>query len=417
MAALVGEPSRELPDVDFALGGRDFQGDTGRARLIGDVPFNVFPRAISAARVNLCITRRSHATVYASSSCRPFELAAARRGDRREPVRRDRALVRAGQRAARRRRRRRGGRGVPRRCSTTRRRPRRWAAARASACSTSTPTGTARGGCSSWSAWGWRRMSTEVAGRAAGRRADSGRSRRCAGSRSSRPTTRSGTSAACSPSCARSTPASTSSSSPTARPTAPPRSPRAAGAHVLAAAVQPRHRRRRADRRSATRGRTATSSPCASTATASTTRPSSRSWSRRCSRARPTSRSARASSASGGYRSSAARRVGIRVLAWVVSTIARQRVTDTTSGFQALNRRAIGALRRRPAARLPRGRGARDGDPPPLRVQRGAGDDARARARPLVDRRARARSTTWSRCCSRSSSASSAATSFPMEDA
>jgi spore maturation protein CgeB len=30
---------------------------------------------ISSARVNLCITRRSHATVYASSSCRPFELA------------------------------------------------------------------------------------------------------------------------------------------------------------------------------------------------------------------------------------------------------------------------------------------------------------------------------------------------------
>jgi glycosyltransferase involved in cell wall biosynthesis len=42
-----------------------------------------------------------------------------------------------------------------------------------------------------------------------------------------------------------------------------------------------------------------------------------------------------------GYRSSAARRVGIRVLAWVVSAIARQRVTDSTSGFQALNRQAI----------------------------------------------------------------------------
>jgi glycosyltransferase involved in cell wall biosynthesis len=42
-----------------------------------------------------------------------------------------------------------------------------------------------------------------------------------------------------------------------------------------------------------------------------------------------------------GYRSSAARRVGIRFLAWVVSVIARQRVTDSTSGFQALNRRAI----------------------------------------------------------------------------
>jgi len=43
----------------------------------------------------------------------------------------------------------------------------------------------------------------------------------------------------------------------------------------------------------------------------------------------------------GGYRSSAARRVGIRILARVVSLIARQRLTDTTSGFQACNRRAI----------------------------------------------------------------------------
>jgi spore maturation protein CgeB len=75
MEAMVGEPSRRLPETDFALGGRDFQGDTGRARLIGDVPFNTFSRVISSARVNLCITRRSHATVYASSSCRPFELA------------------------------------------------------------------------------------------------------------------------------------------------------------------------------------------------------------------------------------------------------------------------------------------------------------------------------------------------------
>jgi spore maturation protein CgeB len=44
--------------------------------VIGDVPFNVFARAISAARINLNVTRRSHATVYASSTSRPFELAA-----------------------------------------------------------------------------------------------------------------------------------------------------------------------------------------------------------------------------------------------------------------------------------------------------------------------------------------------------
>jgi len=49
MQALVGEPSRRAPEIDFALGGRDFRGDVGAARLLGDVPFNVFARAISAA--------------------------------------------------------------------------------------------------------------------------------------------------------------------------------------------------------------------------------------------------------------------------------------------------------------------------------------------------------------------------------
>jgi glycosyltransferase involved in cell wall biosynthesis len=42
-----------------------------------------------------------------------------------------------------------------------------------------------------------------------------------------------------------------------------------------------------------------------------------------------------------GYRSSATRRIGIRILARTLSLLTRQRVTDTTSGFQALNRRAI----------------------------------------------------------------------------
>jgi len=76
MRELVGEPSRRLPELDFALGGRDFRGDVGSARLVGDVPFNVFPHAISSARINLNITRGAHATVPGSSTCRPFELAA-----------------------------------------------------------------------------------------------------------------------------------------------------------------------------------------------------------------------------------------------------------------------------------------------------------------------------------------------------
>ena len=75
MEVMVGEPSRRLADVDFSLGGEDFRGDIGRARLAGHVPFNVFSRAISAARINLNVTRRAHASVYASSTSRPFELA------------------------------------------------------------------------------------------------------------------------------------------------------------------------------------------------------------------------------------------------------------------------------------------------------------------------------------------------------
>ena len=41
------------------------------------------------------------------------------------------------------------------------------------------------------------------------------------------------------------------------------------------------------------------------------------------------------------YRSSFARRVGIAIFARVVSAVVRQKVTDTTSGFRAVNRRGI----------------------------------------------------------------------------
>ena len=44
--------------------------------MIGDVPINSFSHAISSARINLNVTRRAHASVFASSTARPFELAA-----------------------------------------------------------------------------------------------------------------------------------------------------------------------------------------------------------------------------------------------------------------------------------------------------------------------------------------------------
>jgi hypothetical protein len=53
-----------------------------------------------------------------------------------------------------------------------------------------------------------------------------------------------------------------------------------------------------------------------------------------------------AGEAADGYQSSRSRRVGIRLLARVVSGVVGQRVTDTTSGFQALNRRGIALFAR-----------------------------------------------------------------------
>jgi glycosyltransferase involved in cell wall biosynthesis len=49
---------------------------------------------------------------------------------------------------------------------------------------------------------------------------------------------------------------------------------------------------------------------------------------------------------SDGYQSSRSRRVGIRLLAWTVSRLVGQRVTDTTSGFQAVNRSGIALFAR-----------------------------------------------------------------------
>jgi glycosyltransferase involved in cell wall biosynthesis len=43
----------------------------------------------------------------------------------------------------------------------------------------------------------------------------------------------------------------------------------------------------------------------------------------------------------GGYRQSAHRHIGNRLLAWAASLVTRERVTDPSSGFQALNRNAI----------------------------------------------------------------------------
>ena len=76
MAAMLGDQP-PLPADRFRARRPRLRRGHRRCAAIGDVPFNVFARAISAARINLNLTRRAHATVDGSSTCRPFELAAA----------------------------------------------------------------------------------------------------------------------------------------------------------------------------------------------------------------------------------------------------------------------------------------------------------------------------------------------------
>lgn len=76
VGTMIGEPSRAMPGADFVMGGGGYEGDIGRAREVPSIPFNAFCEAISAARINLNVTRTCHATVDRTATCRPFELAA-----------------------------------------------------------------------------------------------------------------------------------------------------------------------------------------------------------------------------------------------------------------------------------------------------------------------------------------------------
>ena len=114
------------------------------------MPFNVFGRAISEARINLNITRRAHASVAASSTARPFELAMAGAAIVSNPYEgierwfepgRELLVVSSADEAI----------DAYRELLDDPARADELGRARASARSTSTRTSTVRGGCSSWS--------------------------------------------------------------------------------------------------------------------------------------------------------------------------------------------------------------------------------------------------------------------------
>ncbi len=85
-----------------------------------------------------------------------------------------------------------------------------------------------------------------------------------------------------------------------------------------------------------------------------------------------------------GYRSSALRRVGIAVLSRVVSVIVRQRVTDPTSGFRAVNRRTLELFAADYPHDYPEAEATVLVAPPPAADDGGLCADARARRGPVV---------------------------------
>lgn len=73
--AMIAGPSQALPQARFAVRGTRL-GDLGRAELLPYLSFSKLREYTCRSKINLCITRGAHASVYASSSMRPFELAA-----------------------------------------------------------------------------------------------------------------------------------------------------------------------------------------------------------------------------------------------------------------------------------------------------------------------------------------------------
>jgi hypothetical protein len=72
--AMIASPSNIMPEIHFAVRGTNL-GDLGRTRMLPYLSFSKLREYACRSKINLCITRAAHASIYASSSSRPFELA------------------------------------------------------------------------------------------------------------------------------------------------------------------------------------------------------------------------------------------------------------------------------------------------------------------------------------------------------
>ncbi len=71
---MIRDASNTLPAARFAVRGTKL-GDLGRAQMLPYLSFSKLREYACRSKINLCITRQAHASVFASSSSRPFELA------------------------------------------------------------------------------------------------------------------------------------------------------------------------------------------------------------------------------------------------------------------------------------------------------------------------------------------------------
>lgn len=72
---MITAPSKAIAGARFAARGTNL-GDLGAARQLPYLSFSKLREYVCRSKINLCITRGAHASVYASSSSRPFELGA-----------------------------------------------------------------------------------------------------------------------------------------------------------------------------------------------------------------------------------------------------------------------------------------------------------------------------------------------------
>ena len=76
MNKLITIPSQKMPDMNFVVAGGNFRIELGNSKLIGDLSYSAWREFCCRSKINLNITRWSHTSVNASSTSRPFELAA-----------------------------------------------------------------------------------------------------------------------------------------------------------------------------------------------------------------------------------------------------------------------------------------------------------------------------------------------------